>query len=139
MLDNDLISICTRALGKASEAMETLRVADALDDIFAVFRRLNKYIDETEPWVLAKDEAKKDRLSTVLYNLTEGIMIGASLLSPFMPETAEKIAKQLNTGLYGFDSLENFGQYPEGGKVTDKPEILFARIDMKELEEHISK
>ena len=113
--------------------MENLKVADSLTEIFAVFKRLNKYIDETEPWVLAKDEAKADRLSTVLYNLVEGIMIGSALLEPFMPTTAKKIAAQLNTELYTFDDVKTFGKYVSGNKVTDKPEILFARLDVKEV------
>ena len=132
-VDEDLKKTVTSAYGKVMSKMETLRVADALTEIFAVFKRCNKYIDETEPWVLAKDEAKADRLSTVLYNLVEGIMIGASLLEPFMPETSAKIAAQLNTSLRDFDRLEEFGLYENGTKVTDKPEILFARLDMKEV------
>ncbi|MCR5503689.1 MAG: methionine--tRNA ligase [Lachnospiraceae bacterium] len=138
VFDDDLKAVATGALSKAVSCMDSLHVADALDEIFAIFRRLNKYIDETEPWVLAKSEEKKDRLSTVLYNLTEGIMIGASLLAPFMPETAEKIASMLNAPLYAFDSLGTFGQYPDGQKVTDAPEILFARVDLKALEEHLA-
>ncbi len=132
-VDEDLKAVVTGAYAKVAEKMETLRVADALTEIFGVFKRCNKYIDETEPWVLAKDEAKADRLSTVLYNLVESIVIGASLLQPYMPETAEKIAKQLNTSLRDFDKLEKFGLYPNGNKVTDQPEILFARLDMKEV------
>lgn len=135
-LDDDLKAVVSGAAGKAAAKMETYRVADALDEIFAVFKRLNKYVDETEPWVLAKDEAKKDRLSTVLYNLVDGIVTGASLLEPFMPETAKKIAAQLNTKLRDFDDLDKNGLYPSGNKVTDKPEILFARIDMKDVEAH---
>lgn len=136
-LDDDLKAVVSGAAGKAAAKMETYRVADALDEIFAVFKRLNKYVDETEPWVLAKDEAKKDRLSTVLYNLVDGIVTGASLLEPFMPETAKKIAAQLNTKLRDFDDLDRTGLYPSGNKVTDKPEILFARIDMKDVEAHV--
>ena len=132
-IDNDLKSTITGTYAKVAEKMETLRVADALTEIFGIFKRCNKYIDETEPWVLAKDEAKADRLSTVLYNLVEGIIIGASLLEPFMPATAEKIAAQLNTRLRGFDEVEQFGLYESGSKVTDQPEILFARLDMKEV------
>ena len=132
-VDEDLKAVVTGAYAKVAEKMETLRVADALTEIFGVFKRCNKYIDETEPWVLAKDETKADRLSTVLYNLVESIVIGASLLQPYMPETAEKIAKQLNTSLRDFDKLEKFGLYPNGNKVTDQPEILFARLDMKEV------
>ncbi len=134
-LDNDLKSTITGTYAKVVEKMATLRVADALTEIFGIFKRCNKYIDETEPWVLAKDEAKADRLSTVLYNLVEGIVIGASLLEPFMPATAEKIVAQLNTKLRGFDEVEKFGLYESGNKVTDQPEILFARLDMKEVAE----
>ena len=133
VVDEDLKKTVTGVYAKVVSKLETLRVADALTEIFSIFKRCNKYIDETEPWVLAKDEAKADRLSTVLYNLVEGIMIGASLLEPFMPETAEKIAAQLNTSLRGFEQLEEFGLYESGTKVTDKPEILFARLDMKEV------
>ena len=134
-LDGDLKAVVTGTYAKAAEKMSTLHVADALTEIFGIFKRCNKYIDETEPWVLAKDEAKADRLSTVLYNLVESIVIGASMLEPYMPETAEKIAKQLNTELRDFDTLEQFGLYESGKKVTDQPEILFARLDMKEVAE----
>ncbi len=133
VLDEDLKKTVTGAYAKVAEKMETLRVADAITEIFAIFKRCNKYIDETEPWVLAKDEAKRDRLATVLYNLVEGIVIGASLLEPYMPGTAEKIAGQLNTDLRDFDRLEEFGLYESGTKVTSTPEILFARLDMKEV------
>ena len=133
-IDDDLKRTVCGTYKKVVEKMETLRVADALTEIFAIFKRCNKYIDETEPWVLAKDPEKADRLSTVLYNLVEGIVIGASLLEPFMPETAQRIAAQLNTSLRDFDQLEQFGLYPDGNKVTDQPEILFARLDMKEVE-----
>ena len=133
-LDGDLKAVVTGAYAKVKERMAQLRVADSLTEIFGIFKRCNKYIDETEPWILAKDEAKADRLSTVLYNLVEGICIGASLLEPYMPETAEKIATQLNTKLRDFDQLETFGLYESGKRVTDKPEILFARLDMKEVE-----
>ncbi len=132
-VDADLKAVITGTSAKVFNKMETLRVADALTEIFGIFKRCNKYIDETEPWVLAKDEAKADRLSTVLYNLVEGIVIGASLLEPFMPETAGRIAAQLNTELRAFEDLDKFGLYPNGSKVTDKPEILFARLDMKEV------
>jgi len=132
-IDSDLKSTITGAYAKVCNKMETLRVADALTEIFTIFKRCNKYIDETEPWVLAKDEAKADRLSTVLYNLVEGIVIGASLLEPFMPESAGKIVAQLNTSLRGFDELEKFGLFESGTKVTETPEILFARLDLKEV------
>ena len=133
-VDEDLKAVVTGTYAKVANKMETLRVADALTEIFGIFKRCNKYIDETEPWALAKDEAKADRLATVLYNLVEGIVIGASLLQPYMPETAEKIAAQLNTSLREFDELDKFGLYPAGNKVTEQPEILFARLDMKEVE-----
>ena len=132
-VDEDLKKTITGTYAKVVDKMATLRVADAMTEIFGIFKRCNKYIDETEPWVLAKDEAKADRLSTVLYNLVEGIVIGASLLDPYMPETAEKIVAQLNTSLRDFDQLETFGLYESGTKVTDQPEILFARLDMKEV------
>ena len=132
-VDADLKQTVTGTYAKVVAKMEELRVADALTEIFGIFKRCNKYIDETEPWVLAKDEAKADRLATVLYNLVEGIIIGASLLEPYMPETAEKIAKQLNTSLRDFDQLEQFGLYESGNRVTDQPEILFARLDMKDV------
>ena len=134
-VDEELKKTASQAIDKVRVKMDELRVADALTEIFILFKRCNKYIDETAPWVLAKDEDKKDRLSTVLYNLVEGIIIGASLLEPFMPETARKIAKQLNTQLRGFEELGEFGKYPSGNKVTDKPEILFARLDVKEVKQ----
>ena len=137
-VDQELKAVVTGAYAKVEEDMAELRVADALKEIFAVFKRLNKYIDETEPWVLAKDEAKKDRLATVMYNLTEGIVMGTSLLAPFMPETADRIAAQLNTSLREFDTLEHFGEYPSGNKVTENPEILFARLDEKEILEKVA-
>ncbi len=133
--DADLKAVVTGTYQKVSRKMDDLRVADAITEIFALFKRCNKYIDETEPWVLSKDEEKKDRLSTVLYNLVEGITIGASLLEPFMPETAAKIAAQLNTDIRSFDDIEKFGLYPSKNTVTDKPEILFQRLDVKEVVE----
>lgn len=132
-VDDELKKTATGTYEKVRAKMEELRVADALTEIFTLFKRCNKYIDETEPWVLAKDEAKKERLSTVLYNLVESIVIGASLLEPFMPETALKIAAQLNTSLRGFEELTAFGKYPCENTVTDRPEILFARLDAKEV------
>lgn len=132
-IDEDLKSVVTSVLKKATEKMDQLRVADALTEIFALFKRCNKYIDETEPWILAKEEEKKGRLSEVLYNLTESIVIGASLLEPFMPATSGKIVSQLNTKIRGFEALEEFGQYESGTKVTEKPEILFARLDVNEI------
>ena len=134
-VDEDLKTTVLAAYDKVEAKMENLRVADALTEIFAIFKRCNKYIDETEPWVLAKDEAKADRLATVLYNLVEGILIGTSLLEPFMPETASKIAAQLNADIRGFEELDAFGKYVSGTKVTEKPEILFARLDVKEVVE----
>ena len=132
-VDDDLMNVATSTFDKVSAKMEDLRVADALTEIFALFKRCNKYIDETEPWVLAKDEAKADRLATVMYNLTEAIVIGASLLEPFMPTTAANIATQLNTSLRSFEQLKEFGLYPSGNEVTKKPEILFARLDINEV------
>ncbi len=137
--DDDLKSVVTGTFAKVSARMEDLRVADALTEIFALFKRCNKYIDEMQPWVLARDETKKDRLATVLYNLVESIVTGASLLEPYMPSTAKKIAEQLNTSLRGFEELDSFGKYPSGNKVTDKPEILFARLDVKEVVEKAEK
>ncbi len=134
-IDADLKAVATDTYKRVQKKMDDLRVADAITEIFTLFKRCNKYIDETEPWVLAKDEAKKDRLSTVLYNLVEGIVIGSSLLEPFMPETAQKIAAQLHTEIRSFDDIEKFGLYPSGNKVTDKPEILFQRQDIKEVME----
>ena len=132
-MDADLKAVVLEAVKKADAKMDQLRVADAITEIFNIFRRSNKYIDETAPWVLAKDEEKKDRLSTVLYNLTEAITIGASLLESFMPETSAKILAQLNTAKRSLDELQTFGLYPSGNRVTDKPEILFARMDVKEV------
>ena len=136
-VDEDLKATVLEAVKKADAKMDQLRVADAITDIFGIFRRSNKYIDETAPWTLAKDEAKKDRLATVLYNLTEAITIGASLLESFMPETSEKILKQLNTEKRALSEMDTFGKYPSGNKVTDKPEILFARVDVKEVMEKV--
>lgn len=132
-VDEDLKKVVLEEVKKADAKMEQLRVADAMTEIFNIFRRCNKYIDETTPWTLAKDEAQKDRLSTVLYNLTESITIGASLLYSFMPGTAGKILAQLNTVKRELSRMDSFGLYPSGNKVTDKPEILFARMDVKEV------
>jgi methionyl-tRNA synthetase len=132
-IDDDLIECVSMTKAKVEARMEKLRVADAITEIFTLFKRCNKYIDETAPWILAKDEDKKDRLATVLYNLVESITIGASLLEPFMPETTEKILTQLNTGKREFDTLSKFGLYKSGTRVTGKPEILFQRVDIKEL------
>ena len=136
-MDEELISIVTGAKDKAVEKMSQLRVADAITEIFTLFKRCNKYVDETEPWVLAKSEDKLPRLATVLYNLVESITIGASLLEPFMPETSAKILAQLNSSKREFDSLSQFGLYPSGNKVVEKPEILFARLDIKEVMEKV--
>ena len=136
-VDDDLKAAVLEAVKKADEKMEKLRVADAITEIFNIFRRSNKYIDETTPWTLAKDEEKKDRLATVLYNLTEAITIGASLLTSFMPETSEKILAQLNTEKRTLEAMDQFGLYPNGNKVTEKPEILFARMDVKEVLEKV--
>lgn len=132
-VDDDLKAVVTGARDKVAKKMEDLHVADAISEVFAVFRRCNKYIDETEPWVLAKDEAHEKRLGEVLYNLAEAITIGASLLESFLPETAQKIAGQLNTKLRTFDELDKFGLYESGNQVVEKPEILFARLDAKEV------
>ncbi|MCT7399862.1 MULTISPECIES: methionine--tRNA ligase [Eubacterium] len=132
-VDEDLKKVVLETQVKASNKMDDLRVADAITEIFTMFKRCNKYIDETMPWALAKDEEKKARLETVLYNLIESITIGASLLEPFMPETSKKILEQLNTQARAFDDMTEFGKYPSGNKVTEKPEILFARLDIKDV------
>ena len=132
-VDEDLKALVLDEVKKVDAKMDQLRVADAISEIFNIFRRCNKYIDETTPWTLAKDEGKKDRLATVLYNLTEAITIGASLLEAFMPETSDKILSQLCTEKRELSQMETFGLYPSGNKVTEKPEILFARMDIKEV------
>ncbi len=132
-VDEDLKAVVLGTSDKVTAKMEQLRVADAISEIFTLFKRCNKYIDETMPWALAKDEAKKDRLATVLYNLVESITIGASLLESFMPETAQKIAAQLNGSLRSLEDTKTFGMYPSGNKVVEKPEILFARLDVNEV------
>jgi methionyl-tRNA synthetase len=136
-VDEDLKAVVLEEVKKVQEKMEKLRVADAMTAIFNIFRRSNKYIDETAPWTLAKDEASKSRLETVLYNLTEAIAIGASLLDSFMPNTSKNILNQLNTEKRDLSQMNEFGLYPSGNKVTDKPEILFARIDIKEVLEKV--
>ena len=140
-VDEDLKSVVLAVPGKVTAKMEELRVADAMTEIFTLFKRCNKYIDETMPWALAKDEAKKDRLAEVLYNLVESIAIGAELLESFMPETSEKILTQLNAQKRGLENMDRFGLYAQGGegKVTEKPEILFARLDLKEVMEKVEK
>ncbi len=136
-VDADLKSVVTSARDKVTARMDDNRIADAVSEVFALFRRCNKFIDETEPWVLAKDEAKKDRLSEVMYDLTESIVIGASLLKPFMPETADRIVAQLGTQIREYDKLTEFGLFTSGNKVTAKPEILFARLDINEVMEKV--
>ena len=136
-VDEELKSVVLGTKKKVADKMEELRVADAITEIFTLFKRCNKYIDETMPWALAKEEDKKDRLAEVLYNLVEGICIGASLLESFMPETTEKILAQLNAPKRTYEELDTFGLYPAGNKVTEKPEILFARLDIKEVMEKV--
>lgn len=136
-VDADFKKVVLEAPVKAAEKMDKLRVADAITEIFVLFKRSNKYIDETMPWALAKDEAQQDRLATVLYNLIEAINIGASLLEPFMPETSAKILAQINGVPRAFDDMTEFGKYQSGNKVVEKPEILFARMDQKEVMEKV--
>ena len=138
-VDADLKAVVTGTAAKVVEKMDKLRVADALTEIFNLFKRCNKYIDETMPWALAKDEAKKDRLATVLYNLVDSIAVGASLLESFMPDTTRRILEQLNARKREYEELDQFGLYPSGNKVTDKPEILFARLDVKEVMAEVEK
>lgn len=136
-VDKELKALALEVPKKVAAKMEKLRVADAISEIFTLFKRCNKYIDETMPWVLAKDEASKARLETVLYNLTESIVIGASLLESFMPETAVRILAQLNTKARTLEELSSYGLYPDGNTVTQTPEILFARLDLKEVLEKV--
>lgn len=131
-VDADLKSVVTNTVKLVDESMDTLHVADAIDHILDLFSRCNKYIDETEPWKLAKDPEKIGRLATVLYNLLESVRIGAILLKPYLPETAEKILKSLNTEKTSEDDL-TFGLLENGSKITDKPEILFARLKEEEV------
>jgi len=132
-VDEELLAIAKNVKAKVDEKMDGLHIADAITELFTLFKRCNKYIDETMPWALAKDEAKKDRLATVLYNLTECICIGAELLLPFLPETSDRILAQLNCAHRSYEELDQFGLYPSGNKVTDKPEPLFARLDADEI------
>ena len=132
-VDEELKETAIQAVNKVTAKMDELRVADAITEIFNLFKRCNKYIDETAPWTLAKDPAKTDRLKEVLYNLTESIVMGASLLAPFLPDTGAKILAELNANPRPFDGLTDFGLYPSGNKVAEKPEILFARLDLKEV------
>ena len=136
-VDEELKAVALAAPGKVTDKMEQLRVADAISEIFVLFKRCNKYIDETMPWALAKDESKQDRMATVLYNLVESIAIGAELLESFMPGTSKKILAQLNAQKRGLEQMNQFGLYESGNKVTDKPEILFARLDLKEVMEKV--
>ena len=137
-VDDDLKSFILSVPAKVDAKMEKLRVADAITEVFTIFKRCNKYIDETMPWALAKDESKQDRLATVLYNLVEGICIGTTLLESFMPDTTKRILGQLNDSERTLEDLKTFGLYPSGNKVTDKPEILFARMDIKEVMEKVN-
>ena len=136
-VDDDLKAVVTATKAKVAAKMEELRVADAMTEIFGLFKRCNKYIDETMPWALAKDETKKDRLEEVLYNLVESITIGACLLESFMPETTEKILAQLNAEKRSYEELDQFGLYTSGNQVTDQPQILFQRLDVKEVMEKV--
>ena len=138
-IDADLIEVVTSTKAKVTAKMDEYRANDAISEIFSLFRRCNKYIDETQPWVLAKDEEKSDRLKEVMYNLTESICIGATLLSPFMPETSKKILEQLNAKERDFEVLDKFGLYESGTKVTEQPQILFGRLDLNEVMEKVSK
>lgn len=131
-IDRELIQMAEQTTKKVIESMNKLRVQDAIKHIIELFRRSNKYIDETTPWVLAKNESKQDRLQTVLYNLLESIRIGAVLLQSFIPETADKILNQLNTDQRSMDSVMQFGQYPLNNRVIEKPEVLFKRLDIEE-------
>ena len=137
-VDDDLKNFILSVPAKVDAKMEKLRVADAITEVFTIFKRCNKYIDETMPWALAKDESKQDRLATVLYNLVEGICMGTTLLESFMPETTKRILSQLNASERTLEDLKTFGLYPSGNKVTDKPEILFARMDIKEVMEKVN-
>ena len=137
-VDDDLKNFILSVPAKVDAKMEKLRVADAITEVFTIFKRCNKYIDETMPWALAKDESKQDRLATVLYNLVEGICIGTTLLGSFMPDTTKRILGQLNASERTLEDLKTFGLYPSGNKVTDKPEILFARMDIKEVMEKVN-
>jgi methionyl-tRNA synthetase len=134
-IDEELKDMATNLTDRVGQKMNEMRISDAISEVMALFKRCNKYIDETEPWVLAKDEAKKARLNTVLYNLVESIAIGSTVLEPFMPETAAKIAGQLNVPLRDFADTKQFGLCKNGTKVTETPEILFARHDLKDMPE----
>ena len=137
-VDDDMKNFILSVPAKVESKMEKLRVADAITEVFTIFKRCNKYIDETMPWALAKDESKQDRLATVLYNLVEGICMGTTLLESFMPDTTKRILAQLNASERTLEDLKTFGLYPSGNKVTEKPEILFARMDIKEVMEKVN-
>ncbi len=137
-VDEDLKAVCTSAAAKVKEKMDSMHMADALTEVFNVFRRCNKYIDETTPWVLAKEEADRNRLSEVMYNLTEGICIGANLLKPFMPATADKILMMFYGTERDFELLSEFGIYRSGTKVTDSPEVLFERKNLPDVMEKVA-
>ena len=138
-VDDDLKAVVTGAYEKVAKLVDAFRVADAVGEIMTVFRRANKYIDETAPWVLARDESKRERLATVLYNLTESIVIGSSMLACCMPAAAEKAVRQCGAALRPFDRLGEFGLLPDGTRVAEKPEILFARLDTAEVVERAEK
>lgn len=137
-VDDDLKKVVTETVSKVADKMSQLRAADAITEIFNLFKRCNKYIDETTPWILGKEESAKPRLSEIMYNLTESIVTGATLLKSFMPDTSEKILAQLNAKETPFENLSTFGNYVSGTKVTEKPEILFARLDMKEVMDRVN-
>ena len=136
-VDEELKQVCISARDKVAKKVDTFHIADSLDDIFAIFRRANKYVDETTPWILAKDETKQDRLKTVLYNLTEAIIIGTSLLEPYMPETCNKVLKECGESVRAWEDLDKFGLLKNGTKVVKKPEIFFSRLDNKEINEKV--
>ena len=137
-VDEELKAAALEAVKRVDAKMNELRVADAISEIFALFKRCNKYIDETMPWALAKDEEKKPRLAQVLYNLVEGICMGASLLESFMPSTSKKILEQVNGSKRTLEEMKSFGLYPSGNRVTEKPEILFARLDLNQVLEDVA-
>ena len=138
-VDADLIEVVTSAYGKVKKAMEEYKISDAISEALAVFRRANKYVDETAPWVLAKDESKADRLKTVLYNLSESIVIGLSLMTPFIPASCEKALKMMNCNMRDYADMGKFGLIENGTKVTENPEILFARLDAKVIMPEVEK
>ncbi|MBR2530589.1 MAG: class I tRNA ligase family protein, partial [Lachnospiraceae bacterium] len=138
-VDEDLKKVCASAAKKAKDKMDSMHMSDALTEVMDVFRRLNKYIDETTPWVLAKDEDKRNRLSEVMYNLVEGICIGANLLKPFMPETADKVLMMLYGTERDFELLSEFGIYKSGTKVTDEPKVLFERKKLEDVMAEVEK